>query len=146
MTTFTHDTIASQYHLFYSADVFTRVSAYQAEEERMMRECMANREEYDLEGVKAVVAHWGRINPNGRLHRVALSILAEREAELKRPAGIFDNAKAFRREVYMDGKLVAWCAKEFLACRFFQDGFQAPAWGAYPDLPSNSAGLSESAN
>ena len=45
----------------------------------------------------------------------------------QQPAGIFDNAKAHRREVYMDGKLVAWCSKEVLHCRFFQDGFQAHA-------------------
>ena len=60
-------------------------------------------------------------------------------------AGIFDNSKAHRREVYMDGKLVAWCSKEVLHCRFFQDGFQAPEWGAFPDLPSDSVKLSVTA-
>lgn len=56
--------------------------------------------------------------------------------------GTFDNTRAHRREVYLDGKLVAWCSKEVLHCRFFQDGFQAPSWGAFPDLPADSVELS----
>jgi hypothetical protein len=80
---FHHTTIANQYHALYSADVFTRIDAFYAEQERSMRECMGNRDNYDLDGVRAVVACWEKVCPNGNAHRVALAVLAERLAELE---------------------------------------------------------------
>lgn len=80
---FHHTTIASQYHALYSDDVFTRIDAFYAEQERSMRECMGNRDNYDLEGVRAVVAKWEKCCPNGNAHRVALAVLAERLAEVE---------------------------------------------------------------
>lgn len=78
-----HTTIANQYHALYSDDVMVRIDAYYAEQERQMRECMGNRNNYDLDGVRAVVANWEKHCPNGNAHRVALAVLAERLAELE---------------------------------------------------------------
>lgn len=80
---FHHTTIDQQYHALYSAEVFTRIDACYAEQERQMRECMGNRDNYDLDGVRAVVANWEKHCPNGNAHRVALAVLAERLAELE---------------------------------------------------------------
>jgi hypothetical protein len=80
---FHHTTIAQQYHALYSNDVFVRLNAWDAEQERQMRECMSNRDNYDLETVRQVVARWGRECPRSNGHRVAQQVLAEREAELQ---------------------------------------------------------------
>ena len=81
MRSFHHTTIGTEYHALYSECVFTRINASYAEQERQMRECMGNRDNYDMEAVRGVVAHWGSICPNGNAHRVAMAVLAEREAE-----------------------------------------------------------------
>lgn len=77
-----HATIATEYWKLYAAFVFTRVNAFRANGERRMRECMGNRENYSLDDVRAVVAYWGKGEPNGHSHKVARSILEERLAEL----------------------------------------------------------------
>lgn len=81
MKTFNHATIHTEYHALYAADLFVRLAASDAEQEREMRECMSNRDNYDLEGVRAVVVNWGEVCPNGNAHRVAQAVLAERLAE-----------------------------------------------------------------
>jgi len=80
---FHHTTITEQYHALYSHDPFVRLNAWDAEQERQMRECMSNRDNYDLETVRQVVARWGRECPRSNGHRVAQQVLAEREAELQ---------------------------------------------------------------
>lgn len=77
-----HSTIHTEWHKLYSADPFTRIDATYAEQEAVMRECMSNRENYDLEMVRRVVAKWAYVCPGCNCHRVALEILREREAEL----------------------------------------------------------------
>lgn len=78
-----YETIHTQYHALYSADLFTRLDAFYADQERLMRECMGNRDNYDLEGVRSVVAHWESIAPGCNAHRVALAVLSERLAEVQ---------------------------------------------------------------
>lgn len=81
MKSFRHTDIATQYHALYSDDVFTRVAAWDAEDERQMRECMGNRDNYDLDEVRAVVAYHVARWPNLKRTQVAKDILAERLAE-----------------------------------------------------------------
>lgn len=81
MKAFNHATIQTEYHALYADDLFVRLAAWDAEQERQMRECMSNRDNYDLEGVRAVVVNWGEVCPNGNAHRVAQAVLAERLAE-----------------------------------------------------------------
>lgn len=76
----THQTIAENGWAFLAADFFTRIDAYKADEERSMRECMSNRDEYDLEAIRAVIAYHQRHGLKNGL-RVAREILAERLAE-----------------------------------------------------------------
>lgn len=78
---FHHNTIAEQYHALYSQEIFERLSAWDAEQERQMRECMSDRDSYDLDMIRKVVANWAHICPGGNAHRVAQQVLAEREAE-----------------------------------------------------------------
>lgn len=76
----THQTITENGWAFLAADFFTRIDAYKADEERNMRECMGNRDNYTIEGIQNVIAYHQRHgNANGL--RVAREILAERMAE-----------------------------------------------------------------
>lgn len=76
----THETIAANSWAFLAEDVMIRVAAYLAEEERTMRECMSNRDNYDLDEIRAVIAHWDRCGSDRRAN-IARAILAERLAE-----------------------------------------------------------------
>jgi hypothetical protein len=82
---FHHTTIATQYYALYSAEVSTRLAAFFAHQELEMRTCMGDRDNYDIDGVRDVVAHWAKVCPDGNAHRVAQAVLAEREAELLPP-------------------------------------------------------------
>lgn len=76
----THETIAANGWAFLAGDVMIRAAAYLAEEERTMRECMSNRDNYGLDEIRAVIAHWDRCGSDRRAN-IARAILAERLAE-----------------------------------------------------------------
>ena len=63
-----------------TADVFSRIDAFKAEEARQMRECMSNRNNYTIEEIREVIAYH---EARGLSYRasVAREILAERLAE-----------------------------------------------------------------
>ncbi|QEA09809.1 hypothetical protein PQC31_gp88 [Pseudomonas phage Iggy] len=81
MAKLTHTNIASNAWAFYAADVMVRVEAMQAEEERQMRECLGNRDNYDLEMLQKVVAY-NESQGCTRRANIARMVVAERLAEV----------------------------------------------------------------
>ncbi|MGV5440382.1 hypothetical protein [Pseudomonas aeruginosa] len=77
-----YTTISANAWAFYAADVMVRIDARLAEEERQMRECMGNRDNYDLQGIKDVIA-CNEKNGWTRRANIARAILAERLAEIE---------------------------------------------------------------
>lgn len=112
-TDFKHDTIHTEYHNLYNKNGWVRVKAYEAENDRNMRECMSNRENYDLEMVRRVVGHWADVCPNGSAHKTALSILAEREAELVLPTMIVASIKRTEPKQVKQLGVIAWSDMRF---------------------------------
>ncbi|HFH4186251.1 TPA: hypothetical protein ACGJ4G_002254 [Pseudomonas aeruginosa] len=74
--------ILSNAWAFYAADIMVRIDAMQAEEERQMRECMGNRDNYDIEEIQKVVAY-NESQGWTRRANIARAILAERLAEIE---------------------------------------------------------------
>ncbi|HEP9008119.1 hypothetical protein [Pseudomonas aeruginosa] len=74
--------ILSNAWAFYAEDIMVRIDAMQAEEERQMRECMGNRDNYDIEEIQKVVAYNER-HGWARRANIARAILAERLAEIE---------------------------------------------------------------
>uniref|UniRef100_A0AB39AI91 Uncharacterized protein n=1 Tax=Pseudomonas phage vB_PaeS_HTN2 TaxID=3236647 RepID=A0AB39AI91_9VIRU len=81
MAKLTHTNIASNAWAFYAEDVMVRVEAMQAEEERQMRECLGNRDNYDLQGIKDVIAYHEK-NGLTRRANIARVMLAQRLAQV----------------------------------------------------------------
>ncbi|HGN3969800.1 TPA: hypothetical protein ACKSXT_001908 [Pseudomonas aeruginosa] len=77
-----HANILANAWTFYAADVMVRIDAMFAEEERQMRECMGNRDNYDLQGIKEVIAHHEK-NGLTRRANIARAILSERLSEIE---------------------------------------------------------------
>ncbi|AGS81715.1 hypothetical protein PAK_P30106 [Pseudomonas phage PAK_P3] len=75
-----HKNILDNAWAFYAADVMVRIDAMQAEEERQMRECMGNRDNYDISEIQKVVAY-NESRGWTRRAKIARAILAERLAE-----------------------------------------------------------------
>ncbi|MFH7748539.1 hypothetical protein [Pseudomonas aeruginosa] len=74
--------ILSNAWAFYAEDIMVRIDAMLAEEERQMRECMGNRDNYDIEEIQKVVAYQERHGWDRRAN-IARAILAERLAEIE---------------------------------------------------------------
>lgn len=77
-----HTNILANASALYAADVMVRIDAMFADEERQMRECMANRDNYDIDGIQSVIAHHDNAGSTRRAD-IARAILAERLAELE---------------------------------------------------------------
>lgn len=77
-----HTNVLANAWAFYAADTMVRIDAIMANEERQMRECMSNRDNYDIEGIRSVIAYNESLGWTRRAD-IARAILAERLAEVE---------------------------------------------------------------
>lgn len=77
-----HTNVLANAWAFYAADTMVRIDAIMANEERQMRECMSNRDNYGIEGIRSVIAYNESLGWTRRAD-IARAILAERLAEIE---------------------------------------------------------------